>query len=189
MDSGNYGVSKLWFWVKFGQFFCSTYKSLNLFMSTVEHRVETCPIGKSIKNGYKKWGLHFRKTFFSNFLGSWFLDSKNGKKIFLKILPKNFWKKICEKISGKKIFNFFFRIFWIYISWSEKICKNKITFRPPPLWNHCALFYAKLSWTLALQVGISPSISWLGYLLHGFSGHESACRIAKVSVLDLESYW
>ena len=46
-------------WPVFLQYF---YKSLNLFMSTPEYGVETCPIGKSIKNGLIKVGSPLEET-------------------------------------------------------------------------------------------------------------------------------
>ena len=70
-------------------------------------------------------GKKFQKFFFANFLGSRIVDSKNGKKIFLKILPKNVWVKFCEK-NSRNFFSIFFLYFWnlhimIRENWQKKI--------------------------------------------------------------------
>ena len=53
------------------------------------------------------------------------------KKYFWNFCPKFFGKKFVKKFPEKKVQIFFFCIFGIYISWSEKICEKKITFLPP----------------------------------------------------------
>ena len=74
-------------------------------------------------SGFREGGTKSNFVF-ANFLGSWDVDSKNGKKIFLKILPKNFWEKICEKISGKKIPIFFLHFWNLHLMIRENLRKK-----------------------------------------------------------------
>ena len=88
-------------------------------------------------------GKKIKKFFFANFLGPRIVDTKNGKKIFLKILPKNFWKKICEKISENFFSIFFFAFLESTYHDQRKLAKKNLLFFPP-LWNHCAVAFERM---------------------------------------------